>query len=210
MALMPPKVPEMDIEIGRLIERIEQLRRIGNSLDLQARITETIRAIEREADDLQEQVSAQTAHLDFVTSSEILSAGMNEYVAQLISDGEKMWTQGPIDLTLKKDSFRLRVNNHKWDAQLGGTMRIYFLLAYHYALLKLSTYEDSRVPGFLLLDFPATIEGEQVADHENFAIEPFIKLCDNPEFSHVQVIAAGSAFAGLTEAKRMKLDRVWR
>lgn len=210
MALMPPQVSELDMEIGRFVERVDQLRRIGNSLALRARITDMIRPIEKEVEELQEQVSLQTARLDFTTSSDALSAGMNEYVSQLVSDGKEMWTQGRIEVTLNKDSFRLRVNRHKWESQLGGTMRIYFLLAYHYSLLKLSSEEGSRVPGFLLLDFPATIEGEQVAGHENFAIEPFITLCKKDEYSHVQVIAAGSAFDGLTGTKRMRLEHVWR
>src|SRR5690606_18949065 len=151
----------------RLIERIDQLRRIGNSLALRARITDMIKPIEKEVEELQEQVSLQTAGLDFTASSEALSAGMNEYVSQLVSEGTKMWTQGRIELKLRKDNFKLRVNAHKWDSGLGGTMRIYFLLAYHYSLLKLSADPESRVPGFVLLDFTATIEGEQVADHEN-------------------------------------------
>lgn len=210
MALLPSKLSEFDMEVGRLIERIDQLRRIGNSLSLQSRITDKVQQIEKEADELQQQVSLQTSRIDFTSSSKALSAGMNEYVSQLICDGTKMWTQGRIELTLKKDSFRLRVSSQKWQSPLGGTMRIYFLLAYHYSLLKLSIDEASRVPGFLLLDFPATIEGEQVADHENFAIEPFIKLCNKNEYSHVQVIAAGSAFKGLEGANRIKFDHVWR
>ncbi len=211
-AVMPPKVPELDMENGRLVERIDQLRRIESSLALRARITDmidVIDVIENEVEELQKEVALQTSRLDFTPSSEALSAGMNEYVSQLVSDGKKMWTQGRIDLTLKKDSFRLRVNKQKWQSHLGGTMKIYFLLAYHYSLLKLSSQVGTRVPGFVLLDFPPTIEGEQVADHENFAIEPFIELCKKPEYSHVQVIAAGSAFKGLTGAKRITLDHVW-
>ena len=165
----------------------------------------------RNAQELREghKVELQTTGLDFVTASEVLTNGMNEYVNQLVLNGKQMWTQGEIQFTLQKNGFRLRVHGHKWGAQLGGTMKIYFLLAYHYALLKLSADQGSRVPNFLLLDFPATIEGEQVADHENFAIEPFIKLCRKPEYAQVQVIAAGSAFEGFIGAKRIKLDHVW-
>ncbi len=71
-------------------------------------------------------------------------------------------------------------------------MVIYFLLGYHYSLLKISKDQLSRMPGFLMLDFPAEIEGEKVADHENFVIEPFISLSNSPGYENVQVIAAGS------------------
>lgn len=59
-------------------------------------------------------------------------------------------------------------------------MVIYFLLAYHYSLPKISKEPLSRMPGFLMLNFPAEIEGEKVADHENFVIEPLISLSKSP------------------------------
>ena len=120
-----------------------------------------------------------------------------------------MWTQKDVQFSMRKDSFTVRVGRQKWSSQLGGTMVIYFLLGFHYSLLKISVEPLSRMPGFLMLDFPAEIEGEKVADHENFVIEPFISLCKSPGYENVQVIAAGSAFKGLQEAMRHQFTEVW-
>ena len=120
-----------------------------------------------------------------------------------------MWTQKDIQFSLRKDGFAVRVGRQRWSSQLGGTMVIYFLLAYHYSLLKMSIEAWSRIPGFLMLDFPAEIEGEKVADHENFVIEPFIALCERKGYENVQVIAAGSAFKGLRGANRHHFGLVW-
>jgi hypothetical protein len=84
------------------------------------------------------------------------------------------------------------------------------MLAYHYSLLKMSREPWSRMPGFLMLDFPAELEGEKVADHENFVIEPFIALCEKEGYENVEVIAAGSAFQGLQGAHRHRFVKVWK
>ena len=34
-----------------------------------------------------------------------------------------------------------------------------------------------------------------MADHENFVLEPFVKLCEKPGFEKCQVIEAGCAIA---------------
>ena len=134
---------------------------------------------------------------------------MNDYTRQLIYDDKKMWSQQPITFRISKNDFNIRVGRQKWQSQLGATMTIYFLLAYHFALLKLSINQESRIPGFLILDLPAEVEGEKVADKENFVIEPFIQLCKLPEFIAAQVITAGSAFQGLQGVHRIELDQVW-
>ncbi|MEK6260983.1 MAG: hypothetical protein AABP62_20475 [Planctomycetota bacterium] len=210
-AVLPPQVTEIEIKIGRCVERVDQLRRIRESLALRETIAAKITAIQTQVDDLSRQVELQTAGLDFETAGDALADGMNEYLAQLVHGASRIWNQDPIRFFLKKDSFRVRVGREKWEAQLGGTMTIYFLLAYHYSLLKLSASEKGRIPGFLMLDFPAEIiEADTVADHENFVIEPFVKLCQNKGYEHVQVLVAGSAFQGLRGAHRNELTVEWK
>lgn len=208
-AIIPPEVAKIEMEIGRRVERVDQLRRIRESLARREKIAAEILKIQSQVEDLRIAVEKQTVGIDFESASDSLSDGMNEYVTQLKFDAKKMWTQKHIEFNVKKDTFTVRVGRQKWHSQLGGTMTIYFFLAYHYTLLKLSADPSSRFPPFLIIDFPPEIEGEKVADHENFVIEPFVELCNKVEFKRAQVIAAGSAFKGLQGVHRQTLTEVW-
>lgn len=209
-AVLPPEVAQIEMEVGRRIERIDQLRRIGGSLAKREKLTSEIRRIQTQVEALKKEVERMTAELDFETAGEVLTDGMNDYVRQLIYEDKKMWTQKPITFRIGRTDFQITVGKQKWQSQLGGTMTIYFLLAYHYALLKLSNLPTSKVPGLLILDLPAEVEGEKVADKENFVIEPFISLCKQPDFSSTQIIVAGSAFQGLGGVRRIELKEVWK
>jgi len=208
-AIIPAEVAELEMEIGRRVERVDQLRRIRESLSRRETIAAEILKIQSQVEDLKGAVDKQMVGIDFESASDKLSDGMNEYVSQLKFDTKKMWTQKEIHYSVKRDSFNVRVGRQKWSSQLGGTMTIYFFLAYHYSLLKLSADPESRIPPFLTIDFPPEIEGEKVADHENFVIEPFVALCKMDEYKHAQVIAAGSAFKGLEGVHRQTLTEVW-
>jgi hypothetical protein len=208
--IIPPEVAQIEMAIGRRVERIDQLRRIRGALDFREVIVDKIRKIELQVKDLKVKVDQQTVGLDFESASDLISDGMNEFVSKLSFDHKAMWTQKDIQFRVKEDSFKIRVGSHRWSSQLGGTMTIYFFLAYHYSLLKLSAQAESRCPPFLMLDFPPEIEGEKVADHENFVIEPFVELCSESDYGDAQVIAAGSAFKGLTGVHRETLSSVWR
>ena len=208
-AIIPAEVALLDNQVGQRTERIDQLRRIRESLARRDKIADEIKKIKSRVEALLSEVAIQTLSLDFEAASDSLSDGMNEYVHQLKFDGKKMWTQKDVQFSIRKDGFTVRVGRQKWSSQLGGTMVIYFLLGYHYSLLKISNEPQSRMPGFLMLDFPAEIEGEKVADHENFVIEPFISLSKSPGYENVQVIAAGSAFQGLQGANRHQFTEVW-
>lgn len=208
-AIIPAEVALLDNQVGQRTERIDQLRRIRESLARRDKIADEIKKIKSRVETLLAEVASQTLSLDFDAASDSLSDGMNEYVHQLKFDGKKMWTQKDVQFSIRKDGFTVRVGRQNWTSQLGGTMVIYFLLGYHYSLLKLSKEPQSRMPGFMMLDFPAEIEGEKVADHENFVIEPFVSLCNSSGFENVQVIAAGSAFKGLQGVSRHQFTEVW-
>jgi hypothetical protein len=77
---------------------------------------------------------------------------------------------------------------------------------YHYALLSLTPKPSCHYPGISILDFPPELDGVSVSDTENFVLEPFVNLLSQQPG---QVIAAGSAFAGLEGGNRIELSRVW-
>lgn len=209
-AIIPPEVAEIEMAIGRCVERIEQLTRIKESFAIRELITAQINEIQKRVSELEKEVNKKTANLDFESPSDLMTDGMNDYTGKLILNGKKMWEQQQIRFRLSKHDLRLRVGKHRWDDQLGETNTIYFLLAYHYALLSTSHCAESRYPWFLIFELPGEVEGAEVNENENFVLEPFIELCNKEGFKNSQVIATGSAFLGLQGANRIELREVWK
>ena len=139
-----------------------------------------------------------------------LADGMNTYLNKLNKANKNAWLVGDVSVQLQDRSLNIRVGKAHWQTKLGGTLTLYFLLAYHYALLDLMRFPQSHFPGLLLIDFPAELEGTSVADKENFVVEPFIELLSQKNMQQCQMIAAGSGFVGLQGAQRIKLTHVWK
>jgi len=207
---MPPEVEVLDMEMGRLHERLNQLERIKRTLARRESISQEIRNIQEVAAALSIQVAEQAFKIDFEEASGALTDGMNDYLNLIDKIRPHSWTQDPVGVYLREKSFRFTVGNSDFKAKLGGTLTLYFLLAYHYALLKLTRLPDANYPGIVILDFPAELEdATTVADKENFVLEPFVQLAKTPKMDSLQVIAAGSAFENLEGAHRIELTHVW-
>ncbi len=104
--------------------------------------------------------------------------------------------------------FRVKVGDGRWDRKLGGTLSLYFLLAYQYALLRLTTMQNCHYPGLSLIDFPAELP--DIVDEENFLVVPFIELLNREEMKGSQLIIAGTGFVGLGPVHRLELLHVWK
>jgi hypothetical protein len=100
------------------------------------------------------------------------------------------------------------VGDGRWDRKLGGTLSLYFLLAYHYALLRLTIRPECHYPGLCLIDFPAELP--DIVDEENFLVIPFIELLGRDDMKDSQLIIAGTGFAGLEGVHRLELLHVWK
>ena len=87
-----------------------------------------------------------------------------------------IWPHNDVSLDISANSFRFKVGSKKWQAALGGTDSLYFLMAYHYGLLTLSAQAQCHYPGLAILDMPAEFAGELIEDKENFIVQPFIEL----------------------------------
>jgi hypothetical protein len=209
--LISPRIAELDAQVGRVEERIRQLERINASLDIQDELSKTIDATTEEISRLQALVRESNKQIDFEQAGDVLAQGMNSYLNALTAINAELWTQQPIYVDLDERSFKITVGRKKWASQLGGTLTLYFLIAYHYALFELSSNEEFNYPGLLLLDFPATLEdGVTVTDKENYILKPFVDKVREKEMSKTQVIAAGNAFEGLEGANRIKLEQIWK
>jgi hypothetical protein len=210
--IMPAELSIYDMEAGRLQERIKQLRRIEIALSKREIINQQIETIQAEVAALESQVATQAKNLDFDQASDELTDGINNYLNAIKAGNPRSWTiSAQIRFELRERGFRVKVGNESWKSKLGGTLTLYFVIAYQYALLQLSKNAARNFPGLLLLDFPAQLEdGTSVADKENFVLEPFLQLCKELGTDYGQVIAMGSAFQNLEVASRTELTTIWQ
>jgi hypothetical protein len=209
-AILPPELSLFDMETGRLQEQLQQLRRIKASLELRQHFMEKINAIQKEVAQLRAEVAEQKGEIDFESASQQLADGMNTYLNSIKSRDVNAWNQGEVNVRISESGFKFMVGKSNWRMRLGGTLTLYFLISYHYALLNLVKSPGTHYPGLVLLDFPGKLEDVRfVEDKENFVVEPFIKLTGSQGMEGTQFIAAGSSFEKLEGANRIRLTKVW-
>jgi uncharacterized Zn finger protein (UPF0148 family) len=210
-AVLPPELFLLDVEFGRVQEKGQQLSRIETVLAKRASLAEEILRIQKELADLESAVQKKTSDVDLASLADRLRDGFATYLNRIVALNPKscLWTG--VSVRLAERSFRIRVADSNWKTKLGATQRLYFLFAYHYALMDLVRFGDSRFPGFLMLDFPAKVEdGTTVADKENFILQPFVELSQKKELAGYQVIAAGRSFKDLKGVHRLDFTKLWK
>lgn len=209
--ILPPDISIWNMEIGRLQERIRQLERIKRILDEHQNISTRIEKLKEEEERLKAKIQSESRKVNYETASDWLSDGMNTYLNALVALDKKLWTQEKIMVKLREKDIAVTVGGQDWSSQLGGTLILYFLLSYHYALLRLTKFEQSNYPGLAIIDLPATLEdGSTIRDKENFVVEPFIKLLKQKEMKGTQLIITGAAFENLEGVNRITLKNIWK
>jgi len=209
--ILPPDISIWNMEIGRLQERTRQLERIRRILDEHKNISTRIDSLKEKEENLKAKTQAESRKANFETASEWLSDGMNTYLNALVALDKKLWTQEGIVARLREKDFSITVGGQDWSSQLGGTLILYFLLSYHYSLLRLTRFEPSNYPGLAIIDLPATLEdGSTIRDKENFVVEPFINSLRQKEMNGSQLIVTGAAFENLEGVNRISLKNVWK
>lgn len=210
-AVLPPEIGVIDMQIGQLQERLAQIDRVSDSLSYRDVLSGQIDSIQEDVGRLEADVASQSAALDFERASDQLADGMNSYLNSIHQKQPTSWTQKEVRVRLDEKRFRFLVGDRRWNSQLGGTLSLYFLIAYHYSLMSLVPHAECHFPGFIALDFQAELEdGSSVADKENFVLEPFIELLATKEYAGCQVIAAGAAFENLVGAHRIEFTKIWK
>ena len=210
-AILPPEVAVYDVETGRAQEKVRQLERIRTSLGKRELLSEEIKRIQHEVGTLEAKVAEKTSQIDFADRSDAFADGMNTYLNRMTEAEPGAWIQKAVDVIFSERSFAFKVGPSTWSTKLGGTLTLYFLLSYHYALLTLTKHASYNYPGLALIDLPAEmLDGSSVADKENFVMIPFVKLLADEAMKGSQLIAAGSAFEGLNGAHRIELTEVWK
>jgi hypothetical protein len=207
-ALVSEQVSATDMELGELNERQRQLGRLRGAVELGQKLGLQIIEIEKLIKPLDDRVGAMIRATDFDDASRTLVEGMNAYLKAINRLNPGIWRHHDVSLDITANTFRFKVGSRKWQASLGGTDSLYFLMAYHYGLLTLSVQAECHYPGLVILDMPAEFAGELIEDKENFIVQPFIELLDGEAFTETQMIITGASFAGLEGATRLHLTEV--
>ncbi len=98
---------------------------------------------------------------------------MTDYLDTLDERDRERWGKRTISVSILKNSAQLLVDGRPWSTKLDEPQGL-FLLAYHYAWLKLSRTEPFTYPGFVLLDFPANLGEFAISDQENYLLTPLL------------------------------------
>ncbi len=206
--LVQAEVSAIDMALGQAGERLRQIDRVLDALDLGRTLTEKILAIESEIRPLQDRVTALSDAIDYKAAASQLEDGMNDYLNAINVLRPGVWKHSPIAVTISRSRFDIRVGARRWPSALGGTDTLYFLMAYQFGLLTLSNKDGSHYPGLSIIDVPGEFSGEAIEDKENFIIQPFIDLLSEAGFLGAQVIVTGASFKGLVDVNRITLTTV--
>ncbi|MGI4759575.1 MAG: AAA family ATPase [Janthinobacterium lividum] len=203
--LVDARLGSIDQERGRLLEQIENYRRIEKSLEIKNQLSAQISILQSQVTDLEKDV-ARLGSPNFEKSSEDIADGMMEYINAIAKDRPSRWNQqGRIQLLINEKGFDFYIGKTKWFSP-GGTTKLYFLFAYHYGLLSITGKGNYHYPGLLVMDFPATLpDGDFLRKAENYLVQPFIELCDKSPV-RLQVIIAGQSFDELSGANIIQLE----
>lgn len=207
--LIQEEVSAIDMALGELNERQRQLGRVSAALEIGRELTALIAAIERDIEPLEARVNEAARATDFGAAAAKLEDGMNAYLRAINLLRPQAWRHNPVRIVVSRHSSSIQVGTRRWQAALGGTDTLYFLMAYHYGLLTLSNRPETHYPGLLIIDVPGEFAGEAVEDKENFIVQPFIDLLSQERYDGAQVIITGASFAGLKNVHRIELTEVY-
>ncbi len=195
---LPPEISLIDIQLGKLSEKLEQIGRIEQTLRVKDKYNEEIGLLDKEISILNETVAAKKPDVNFSALSDVIADKMNTYINAVNVDNLSTWKTGRVSVKLRRDDFKIMLNGQPWTVKAGGTKNYVIQLAYHYALFSLSKDSSHNYPGFLIVDFPPHFsDAKALKGSENYLLEPFIKLCKRKGMESSQVIIAGRSFKNL-------------
>ncbi|MDP3506482.1 MAG: hypothetical protein Q8T09_00700 [Candidatus Melainabacteria bacterium] len=210
-AVMPVEVTLADRAIGALGERIKLLEGLKDSLQQRDNINQEITELEEQITLLRTKVTAAGEGLSFTIPAQRLTDGFNSYLNALNKEFERYDKALHGNVKITKSDVKVTIQDLPWQHKLGDTNTGYFVLAYNYALLKLSQYPEYLYPGLEIIDFPMTFaDGKETEDAENYLIEPFCDLQKLSDKVNWQVIVAGRSFKDLNIAHRIELHETWK
>lgn len=93
---------------------------------------------------------------------------------------------------------------------VGATNTCYLLVACNYVLLAMTGDAGNLYPGLSVIDLPANMSDVKVMkDQENYLIEPFSRLLEQPRYKECQLVAVGHAYDNIPNANRIEFKNVF-
>lgn len=208
-SLVQDEISAIDIALGEASEQQAQLNRVTRALAVEDAMHDEILIIEKEIIPIEERFNEAKRAINFDIRADLLEEGINDYLNAINIYRPGVWRHQRVSINVSSSRFTVRVGQRKWNAVLGGTDSLYFLMAYNYGLLSLSGHESCNYPGLSIIDVPGEFSGEDVGDMENFIVQPFIDLLARKEYAGAQLIISGASFLGLENVKRHHLKHVY-
>jgi hypothetical protein len=209
---VPEEVALLDQRIGTLTARRETVEALRGPLEESASIAAEIAELQAEIRRLELSVSKREQVVDFEEAGERLSDGFNTYLDTIREKDDTSWTKtGQVTASISERRTQLQIGSRPAKRQLGGTLTIYFLFAYHYALLNLSRYPDCHYPGLTILDFYPDIAREAaLGDRLHLVLGPFVDLSLDRNIAPIQVITTSRGLPERPNINFIHLSEVWR
>lgn len=211
-AVIPEDLALLDQRIGTLNERRQTVEALHGPLEENTTLNEEIAGLKEAIKNLEASIAQREAVLDFEKAGDRLAEGFNTYLDVIRQSDPNTWTKtGSISCSIDERRIQLSISGRSARSQLGGTLTIYFLFAYHYTLLNLSRYADCHYPGLAILDFYPDIAKESaLGDRLYLVLAPFIGLSQDKDIEPVQVICTSRALPERKHINYIHLTETWR
>jgi hypothetical protein len=150
--------------------------------------------------------------MDYDKAGDRLADGFNTYLNTLRTADPATWIKtGEVSVAINDRPTQLFIGTRPAKPQLGGTLTIYFVFAYQYALLNLTRYGDCHYPGLAILDFYPDIAKESaLGDRLLLVLSPFVELSQDKSIEPIQVIATSRALPDNPHINYIRLTDPWR
>lgn len=186
--------------LGQLEQRRASLLQL---VQLRGRVTALVREqqqVSERLDQLQRTSHAQASDRGLIMArTSRLAAWMNTFLDNL-SEGGRLGGR----VTVDPNTLEFFVGSDVWTNVLGDELKIPFLLAYHYAYLRLSEEEDIPFPRLVILDNP--FQQDVGAEVIESALMQFADYCGDRSDTQV-IVATQRELPLLVAASRIMFDR---
>jgi hypothetical protein len=211
-AIMPQEASALDQTVGSLTQKIETVGRLRVPLQNRESLSAEIDKRRAEAKVLEASASGHEEKIEYEVAADRLSAGFNTYLNAIRAEDPDSWTKGgAVSIRIDERRTKIMFGDRPAKDQLGGTLTLFFLFAYHYALLSLSRFNECHYPGIVVLDlFPDIAKGVALGERIGLVLHPFIGLLARDDMQEGQVIMTSRDYTGDAGVNLIQLTHVWR
>ncbi|MGJ4754155.1 hypothetical protein [Leptospira kmetyi] len=203
------EISDLDSDRGKLEEQINMYYKISELIEYKSEIDNKVSALQLEIQKKKENLDNISDNIDYEEKCTLIENKMNYYLQQ-INLKNKNWTLQKVAFKISGSDFSFRIKKTDWKS-IGATLKVYFLFAYHYALLSITNEKSTHYPGLLIVDFPPVLaQGVDLKGTENYLIEPFIKLCEIKKNENLQMIISGRTFGKMKNVNSISMTKIWK